>query len=121
MHATPRTACASRRIDYSGRARCSQGQSSRRNFKALTEYRLSRHATRLTRLTAEMESWMPVVRRLRPQTAWPEVTAAVNGVLPVGSKRFTEGRLVETSTHCRTIESLGCSGSIICRLRSMLI
>jgi hypothetical protein len=41
-----------------------------------------------------MEAWMPVVRRLRPQTAWPEVAAAVNGVLPPGSRRFTEGRLV---------------------------
>ncbi|PPQ40802.1 recombinase family protein [Rhodopila globiformis] len=56
----------------------------------------SRHATRLARLTAEMETWMPVVRRLRPQTAWPEVTVAVNVVLPVGSKTFTESRLVST-------------------------
>ncbi len=56
----------------------------------------SRRATRLARLTAEMEAWMPVVRRLRPQTAWPEVTVAVNGVLPAGSRRFTEGRLVGT-------------------------
>ena len=54
----------------------------------------SRRATRLARLTAEMEAWMPVVRRLRPQTAWPEVAVAVNSVLPPGSRRFTEGRLV---------------------------
>ena len=56
----------------------------------------SRRATRLARLTAEMEAWMPVVRRLRPQTAWPEVTAAVNAVLPAGGRRFTEGRLVSS-------------------------
>ena len=56
----------------------------------------SRRATRLARLTAEMEAWMPAVRRLRPQTAWPEVTVAVNGVLPAGSRRFTEGRLVSS-------------------------
>jgi DNA invertase Pin-like site-specific DNA recombinase len=56
----------------------------------------SRRATRLVRLTAEMEAWMPVVRRLRPQTAWPEVTVAVNAVLPAGSRRFTEGRLVSS-------------------------
>jgi DNA invertase Pin-like site-specific DNA recombinase len=56
----------------------------------------SRRATRLARLTAEMEAWMPVVRRLRPQTAWPEVTVAVNAVLPAGSRRFTEGRLVSS-------------------------
>jgi DNA invertase Pin-like site-specific DNA recombinase len=56
----------------------------------------SRRATTLTRLTAEMEAWMPVVRHLRPQTAWPEVTVAVNGVLPAGNRRFTEGRLVST-------------------------
>nr|WP_294544740.1 recombinase family protein [uncultured Rhodopila sp.] len=56
----------------------------------------SRRATRLARLTAEMEAWMPIVRRLRPQTAWPEVTVAVNAVLPAGSRRFTEGRLVSS-------------------------
>jgi hypothetical protein len=56
----------------------------------------SRRATRLARLTADMDAWMPVVRRLRPQTAWPEVTVAVNAVLPAGSRRFTEGRLVSS-------------------------
>jgi hypothetical protein len=56
----------------------------------------SRRATRLARLTAEMGTWMPLVRRLRPQTAWPEVTAAVNVVLPMGVQRFTAGRLVST-------------------------
>jgi hypothetical protein len=54
----------------------------------------SRHATRLARLTAGMEAWMPVVRRLRQQMAWPEVTAAVNTALPVGGKTFTAGRLI---------------------------
>ena len=56
----------------------------------------SRRATRLARLSAEMDSWMPVVGRLRPQTAWPEVTAAVNAARPAGSRKFTEGRLVGT-------------------------
>ena len=56
----------------------------------------SRHATRLARLTAEMETWMPLVRRLRPQTAWPEVTVAVNAAMPIGVPRFTAGRLVSS-------------------------
>jgi Resolvase, N terminal domain len=62
----------------------------------LAKLAASRYATRLARLTAEMESWMPVVRRLRPQTAWPDVTAGVNAILPMGCKTFTEGRLVST-------------------------
>jgi len=34
----------------------------------LAKLAASRRATRLARLTAEMEIWMPVIRRLRPQT-----------------------------------------------------
>jgi DNA invertase Pin-like site-specific DNA recombinase len=61
---------------------------------ALGKLAAARHAGRLARLTAGMEAWMPVVRRLRPQTTWAEVTAAVNASLPTGNRRFTEGRLI---------------------------
>jgi DNA invertase Pin-like site-specific DNA recombinase len=54
----------------------------------------SRHATRLARLTAEMEAWMPMVRRLRPQTAWPEVTVAVNAAMPIGVRLVSSIRFL---------------------------
>ena len=52
--------------------------------------------TRLADLLPGLDEWLPLVRQLRPDRAWDEVTAAVNDKLPAGRRRFTRDRLVRT-------------------------
>lgn len=54
----------------------------------------SRRASRLAGLLPGLDTWLPLVRRLRPARAWPEVTEAVNAALPARLRRFTTDRLV---------------------------
>jgi DNA invertase Pin-like site-specific DNA recombinase len=49
---------------------------------------------RLEALAANLDDWLPVVRRLRPAEPWERVTAAVNAALPAGRPPFTRDRLV---------------------------
>ena len=61
---------------------------------ALRGLAASRRASRLAGLLPGLDEWLPVVRRLRPATPWPEVAEAVNGALPRGRRPFTKERLV---------------------------
>lgn len=54
----------------------------------------ARERTRLADLLPGADEWLGTVRRLRPATAWEEVTRAVNAALPPGRRRFTRDRLV---------------------------
>jgi hypothetical protein len=54
----------------------------------------SRRATRLAALLPDLDTWLPLVRTLRPTLAWPDVVARVNAVLPPGRQPFTQARLV---------------------------
>ena len=62
--------------------------------EVLRKLAASRRATRLSGLLREVDLWMPVVRRLRPASPWPDVAAAVNAGLPSGHARFSTDRLV---------------------------
>ena len=54
----------------------------------------SRRAGRVAGLLPGLDEWLPVVRKLRPETPWPEVAEAVNAALPRGRRPFTKERLV---------------------------
>ena len=54
----------------------------------------SRRASRLAKLLPDLDRWLPLVCRLRPAQPWPDVTQAVNAVLPAGYPPFTRDRLV---------------------------
>ena len=56
----------------------------------------AREQTRLASLLPDADTWLAVVRRLRPAKPWDEVTAAVNAALPQGQRPFTRERLVRT-------------------------
>lgn len=49
---------------------------------------------RLEALLPGLDTWLPVVRRLRPAAAWENVATAVNAARPVGQPVFTRDRLV---------------------------
>lgn len=65
-----------------------------RDPEALRKLAASRRASRLKDLLPDLEAWLPLVRKLRPARAWPDVTDAVNAALPAGHRRFTPDRLV---------------------------
>ncbi len=54
----------------------------------------SRRAVRVADLLPGLDEWLPVVRKLRPETPWPEAAEAVNAALPRGRHPFTKERLV---------------------------
>jgi DNA invertase Pin-like site-specific DNA recombinase len=56
----------------------------------------AREQTRLAALLPYADTWLAVVRRLRPAQAWTEVTEAVNAALPPNRPAFTRERLVRT-------------------------
>lgn len=60
----------------------------------LAKIRAGRHKTQLGKVTQSADEWLPLVRQLRPEKAWPVVLAAVNDALPRGRRTFTEERLV---------------------------
>ena len=57
---------------------------------ALRAMAASRRAASLARLVGSAESWLPVVRRMRPERTWRDVVQAVN----VAGERWTEARLI---------------------------
>jgi DNA invertase Pin-like site-specific DNA recombinase len=65
-----------------------------RDPAVLRKLAASRRASRLAALLPDLDRWLPLVRKLRPTQAWPDVTAAVNAALPAGRHRFTQDRLV---------------------------
>ena len=67
-----------------------------RDPAVLRKLAAARRATRLKALLPELDTWLPLVRKLRPTRAWPEVTDAVNAALPAGRRRFTTGGLIST-------------------------
>ena len=65
-----------------------------RDPAALAKLARSRRAGRVAGLLPSLDEWLPIVRRLRPGTPWPEVTEAINATLPRGRRPFTKERLV---------------------------
>jgi hypothetical protein len=65
-----------------------------RDPDVLRKLAASRRASRLADLLPDLDRWLPLVRKLRPGKAWPEVTEAVNAALPAGQRRFSMDRLV---------------------------
>jgi len=62
--------------------------------QALRTLAAARRAGRLADLLPGLDEWLPVVRRLRPASPWPEVVEQVNAALPRGRRPFTQERLV---------------------------
>jgi DNA invertase Pin-like site-specific DNA recombinase len=54
----------------------------------------ARRAAALSRALPHAEEWVPLVRRLRPDAAWPVVVARVNAALPSHRRPFTRSRLI---------------------------
>ena len=54
----------------------------------------SRRAGRVADLLRGLDEWLPIVRKFRSETPWPEVAEAVNAALPRGRRPFTKERLV---------------------------
>jgi DNA invertase Pin-like site-specific DNA recombinase len=67
-----------------------------RDPEAIAKLQGTRRQTRLAKLSATADVWLPIVRKLRPDKSWRIVLDAVNDGLPVGSRRFTEERLVRS-------------------------
>jgi len=65
-----------------------------RNPATLAKLARSRRTGRVADLMPGLDEWLPTVRKLRPQTPWPEVAEAVNAALPRGRRPFTKERLV---------------------------
>jgi hypothetical protein len=65
-----------------------------RDPTVLRKLAASRQASRLAALLPDLDRWLPLVRKLRPGHAWPDVTAAVNMAQPASHRRFTMDRLV---------------------------
>ena len=61
---------------------------------ALARLASARRAARLAAALPGADSWVPLVRRLRPGLAWPEVAARVNAALPPGARPLSAARLV---------------------------
>ena len=64
-----------------------------RDPAALRRLAAARRAAGLAGLIADAGSWLPVVRRLRPERPWAEVARAVNAGLPAGRTRWSSARL----------------------------
>lgn len=60
---------------------------------ALAGLAAARRATRLARALAEAESWLPLLRRLRPAAPWPVVAARINAALARGQRPLLPARL----------------------------
>jgi DNA invertase Pin-like site-specific DNA recombinase len=60
----------------------------------LSKLAASRRATRLGDLLPGADEWLSIVRQMRPEHPWFEVTDAVNDALPAGRRQFTVARLV---------------------------
>ena len=54
----------------------------------------SRRTRHVADLLPGLDEWLPVVRKFRPDTPWPEVAEAINAALPRGRRPFTKERLV---------------------------
>ena len=65
-----------------------------RDPEVLRKLAASRRASRLKDLLPSLDAWLPIVRKLRPARAWPDVTDVVNAALPVGQRRFITDRLI---------------------------
>jgi DNA invertase Pin-like site-specific DNA recombinase len=65
-----------------------------RDPAALRRVAAARRAAALAGLIAHAESWLPVVRRLRPLAPWGEVVRAVNAAAPPGLLPWTQTRLI---------------------------
>ena len=65
-----------------------------RDPEVLRKLAALRRASRLQQLLPDLNTWLPVVRKLRPAQAWPDVTDAVNAALRIGQRRFTTDRLI---------------------------
>jgi len=65
-----------------------------REPEMLAKVKAGRHKAQLEKVTASADEWLPLVKKLRPEKAWPVVLDAVNEVLPDGRPAFTEERLV---------------------------
>jgi DNA invertase Pin-like site-specific DNA recombinase len=65
-----------------------------RNPVTLAKIQAGRHRTHLGKVTQTADEWLPIVRQLRPEKAWPVVLDAINDALPHGRQAFTEERLV---------------------------
>jgi hypothetical protein len=87
----PRPACPSLEGTWTGRR---QSGLRTRDPTVLRKLAASRQASRLADLLPDLNPWLPVVRKLSPGHAWPDVTAAVNVAQPASHRRFTMDRLV---------------------------
>jgi hypothetical protein len=65
-----------------------------RNPVTLAKIQAGRHRTQLGKVTQTADEWLPIVRQLRPEKAWPVVLDAINDALPRGRQVFTQARLV---------------------------
>jgi DNA invertase Pin-like site-specific DNA recombinase len=65
-----------------------------REPEMLAKVKAGRHRAQLEKVTGSADEWLPIVRKLRPEKAWPVVLDAVNEALPNGRPAFTEERLV---------------------------
>ena len=65
-----------------------------RDPEVLRKLAASRRTSRLAKLLPDLDTWLPLVRQLRPARSWPEVLMSVNAALPMGARRFTQERLV---------------------------
>lgn len=64
---------------------------------ALRKIARARDAAIFNKLEKNAEQWVPLVRRMRPDSAWEDVTRAVNGQLPPGSQEWTQARLIRAT------------------------
>lgn len=64
-----------------------------RDPAALAHLAAARRAKRLAAASEGAEAWLPLVRKLRPETPWPALAAHINAGLAPGRKPFTPARL----------------------------
>lgn len=65
-----------------------------RDPQTIRKVALSRDDAYMRRLIAGAEEWVPLVRRMRPQTPWEDVARSINAALPPGRSHWSGPRLV---------------------------
>lgn len=68
-----------------------------REPQAIARLRRARDESYFNRITDEAESWVPELRRLRPDLPWQDVVRAINARLPDGTRKWTQARLIRAA------------------------
>ncbi|PPB80721.1 DNA invertase Pin-like site-specific DNA recombinase [Albidovulum inexpectatum] len=68
-----------------------------REPQAIAQLRRARDESYFNRITDEAESWVPELRRMRPDLPWQDVVRAINARLPDGARKWTQARLIRAA------------------------